>query len=160
MNASFLVQGVIILLGGALLYRIFPTARLRPWAFALFLTSGPGLFLVGLFPENVNLPPHKLGAGLQFVLGNLGIALLGVTLARPSRQPRLAIFSIACGVVGLLATVLLVEDRFLGLGVGGMERLAAYPLPIWLIGMGLALVRSADHRLEGSNSLEGRPYPE
>jgi hypothetical protein len=30
----------------------------------------------------------------------------------------------------------------LGLGIGGMERIAAYPLPLWLIVVGVALLRS------------------
>lgn len=137
MNTSFFVQGWIILLGGAMLYRTFPSGRLRSMGFALLATAGPGLMLVGLFAENENLPPHKLGAGLQFVLGNLGIALLGVLLARAGRSPWLGAFSVLCGVVGVLATWLLVTDRFLGLGVGGIERFAAYPLPLWLVVMGL-----------------------
>jgi len=141
MNASFIVQGLIILTGGALLYRSFPARRLRAAGFLLLATAGPGLILVGLFPENENLPPHKLGAGLQFVLGNLGIALLGIVLARAGRRPLLSAFSVLCGVVGVLATWLLVTDRFLGLGIGGMERFAAYPLPIWLIAVGIASLR-------------------
>jgi hypothetical membrane protein len=142
MNASFIVQGLIIVTGGALLFRGFPPGRSRTLGFALLATAGPGLILVGVYPENVNLPPHKLGAGLQFVLGNLGIALLGIVLARAGRRPVLGAFSVLCGVVGVLATWLLVTDRFLGLGIGGMERFAAYPLPIWLIVMGIAFFGS------------------
>lgn len=145
MNASFIVQGLIILLGGACLYRAFPAGRLRPWGFAFLASAGPGLVLVGLFPENGNLPLHRLGAGVQFVIGNLGIALLGIVLARAGRRG-LGMFSVSCGLIGVVATVLLVQDRFLGLGVGGMERLAAYPLPVWLIAVGLAFVGFTGNR--------------
>jgi len=141
MNLSFFVQGWIILVGGALLWRAFPPERLRALGMALLATAGPGLMLVGLYAENENLPPHKLGAGLQFVLGNLGIALLGVLLARRGGKPLLGAFSVLCGLVGVVATGLLVTDRFLGLGVGGMERFAAYPLPLWLMAVGWSFLR-------------------
>lgn len=142
MNLSFFVQGWIILIGCVLLWRAFPAGRLRGLGLLFVAVSGPGSMLVGLFPENENLPPHKLGAGLQFVLGNLGIALLGWLLARRGGRPILGALSVLGGLVGVLATWLLVTDRFLGLGIGGMERLAAYPLPLWLTAMGLALRRS------------------
>lgn len=143
MNASFVLQGAIILAGCFLIYRAFPKHWLRPVGMLLLATSGPGLFLVGLYPENVNLPPHKLGAGLQFVLGNLGIALLGLLLLRngPGRRPLHGALSIVAGLAGVIATWLLVTDRFLGLGIGGMERVAAYPQPIWLTLTGLLLFR-------------------
>jgi hypothetical protein len=46
------------------------------------------------------------------------------------------LFTTVSGVVGAVATLLFVQDIFLGLGIGGMERVAAYPLPIWMIAMG------------------------
>jgi hypothetical protein len=42
---------------------------------------------------------------------------------------------------GLLATALFASGHYLGMRIGGMERLAAYPLPIWTIVMGSALRR-------------------
>ena len=37
------------------------------------------------------------------------------------------------GVIGLLATGLFVSGHYVGIGVGGVERVAAYPLSLWLI---------------------------
>ena len=54
----------------------------------------------------------------------------------------LAVYSIASGVVGLLATALFVSDLYLGVGIGGMERLAAYPLPLWLFVAGSYFLRN------------------
>jgi hypothetical membrane protein len=88
----------------------------------------------------VNLAAHKAGAGLQFVVGNAGLVVLGAALARG--RPGLAAYSVASGAVGLLATALFVAELYLGLGVGGMERLAAYPLPAWLVVAGACLTRS------------------
>jgi len=43
----------------------------------------------------------------------------------------------------MVATMLFVSDQYLGAGVGGMERLAAYPLPLWLIVAGTCFVGKA-----------------
>jgi hypothetical membrane protein len=53
----------------------------------------------------------------------------------------LSVYSIASGTVGLLATVLFVSGYYLGVGIGGMERLAAYVLPVWLIVVGVSLLK-------------------
>ena len=141
MNASFISLGVIILLGIALTWRAFPPGRTRMIGLALLALAGPGEILVGLFPENVNITPHSIGAAAHFVSGNLGIAVLGMAIAATRRQRPLAVFSIVAGSLGLLATALFVSGRYLGIGIGGMERIAAYPLPLWLIVVGVSLLR-------------------
>jgi hypothetical protein len=65
--------------------------------------------------------------------------VLGVAIAATRRQAPVAAYSIVSGSVGLLATALFVSGHYLGAGIGGMERLAVYPLPLWLIGVGLFL---------------------
>jgi hypothetical membrane protein len=143
MNASFIVQGLIILVGVALIYRAFPAGRTRTLGLVLLALAGPGSILVGLFPENVNITPHTIGAAAHFVSGNLGIVVLGIALAATHRQSALAIFSIILGSVGLLATALFISGHFLGMGIGGMERFAAYPLPLWLIMAGVSFLRDS-----------------
>jgi hypothetical membrane protein len=141
MNASFIALGVIILLGTALVYRAFPIGRARTIGLVLLTLAGPGPILVGLFPENVNITPHAIGAAAHFVSGNLGIAVLGIAIAATHRQKLLAIFSIIAGSVGVIATALFISGHYLGMGIGGMERIAAYPLPLWLMVMGVALLQ-------------------
>jgi len=143
MNASFIVQGLIILVGVALIFRAFPAGRTRTLGLVLLALAGPGSILVGLFPENVNITPHTIGAAAHFVSGNLGIVVLGIALAATHRQSALAIFSIILGSVGLLATALFISGHFLGMGIGGMERFAAYPLPLWLIMAGVSFLRDS-----------------
>jgi len=140
MNASFISLGAIILVGAALIYRTFPSGRTRMVGFLLLALAGPGEILVGLFPENVNITPHTIGAAAHFVSGNLGIVVLGIAIATTRRQTPLAIFSIIVGSVGLLATALFVSGYYLGTGIGGMERIAAYPLPLWLIVVGYVAI--------------------
>jgi hypothetical membrane protein len=105
----------------------------------LFTLAGLGVILVGIYPENENIARHAIGAGFNFVAGNLSLILFGVALRPVARRRWLSRFSIAAGAIGLLATGLFVAEEYLGLGPGGMERLAAYPIPIWQIVAGLAI---------------------
>jgi hypothetical membrane protein len=141
MNASFILQGAIILVGIALIARAFPAGPARIIGLVLLALAGPGSILVGMFPENVNITPHTIGAAAHFVSGNLGIAVLGGAIAAMRRQMPLAIFSLIAGGLGLLATALFISGNYVGIGIGGMERVAAYPLPLWLIVVGIAMLR-------------------
>jgi hypothetical membrane protein len=140
MNASFILLGLIILVGGAQIHKVFPRGRTRIVGLALLGLAGTGIIAVGLFPEDVNITYHRLGAAAHFVLGNLGMAVLGVAMMQDRRRPTLAVFSMVSGLVGLLATALFISEHYLGLGIGGMERLAAYPLPLWLIVVGISFL--------------------
>jgi len=142
MNASFVLLGATILLGAGLVRGAFPAGKLATLGLVLVGLAGLGIVLVGLFPEDVNLPVHKLGAATQFLAGNAGIALLGGAMVRAGMRRGLALFSIVAGVAGLVATALFVEEIYLGIGIGGMERIAAYEIPIWSIVAGASLLRA------------------
>jgi hypothetical membrane protein len=139
MNLSFILLGVAIVLGATLLKPELPVGLARGVGLALLALAGPGIIAVGLFPEDVNLQVHKAGAAVQFISGNLGLVVLGIAMVRRQRGLMLPGYSITSGGIGLAATGLFVWERYLGLGVGGMERLAVYPLPIWLIVVGACL---------------------
>ncbi len=100
--------------------------------------AGLGTVLVGLFPENTIAALHEIGAALPFFIGNLGIVILGITLGLPKGM---RFYSLATGIVALIALGLFFSGTYLGLGVGGMERLTAYPQTIWLIVFGLYMSR-------------------
>lgn len=139
MNASFALTGVLILLG-AVLFGTQHGTRLGKFGLALIAGAGVGFMLVATFPENMRTAPHRFGAALHFIGGNLGLVLLGAALRRSEARPRWALVTIAAGMLGLLSTALFVSGHDLGAGIGGMERLAAYPVPLWttLTGLGLA----------------------
>lgn len=151
MNASFILLGLMILSGVALGRSAFPPGWFSGAGLVLLSLAGAGIILVGLFPENENIALHRVGAAGHFVLGNLALAVLGIALAmgnelgagltQASGRTGLAIFSTVSGVVGLVATALFITDHYLGLGIGGMERVAAYPLPLWLIVAGISFLR-------------------
>jgi hypothetical protein len=98
--------------------------------------AGVGTILIGLSPENVNVPLHILGA-LNIPAGNVVMILLGLAIWRD--RPGMAKFSVVAGVVGLLG---MLAGPFLviltGHGGGLAERVALYPLIIWLIAFGLS----------------------
>lgn len=141
MNASFIVLGLTILFGGVLVRSAFPRGLARLVGLILLALAGVGIIAVGLYPEDVQIEYHRLGAAGHFVCGNLGMVVLGIALKQARGRQALAVYSIVSGVVGLVATALFVSDVFLGLGIGGMERLAAYPLPLWLSVAGLSFFR-------------------
>jgi hypothetical membrane protein len=138
MNASFVTLGLTIVIGTVLNRKRFGRGSLQTTALIFLALSGVGVLL---YPENTSIAAHKFGAGINFVGGNLGIALLGIALFRNHQQPWLAGYSTISGTIGLVGTVLLVQDQYLHLGIGGMERVAAYPIPLWLIVAGAALLR-------------------
>ena len=141
MNASFALQGLIIAAGALLLRRVFPGGTARAAGIVLLVLGGIGNVLVGLYPENVDILRHSIGAAGILILGNLGLIPLGAALARDPRRTGLARAAVACGVAGLAAMALFMTGYFAGLGVGGMERVAAYVLPAWLVAAGVSFAR-------------------
>lgn len=141
MNATFVVTGALILIGLFLTRPIWPRRRLTTWGLVLLGVAGVGTILIGLSPENVNVPLHILGA-LNIPAGNVAMILLGLAIWRD--RPGMAKFSVVAGVVGLLG---MLAGPFLviltGHGGGLAERVALYPLIIWLIAFGLSPIQSA-----------------
>lgn len=94
-----------------------------------WLLAAP-LFLAGAYPADVDENHHFLAALLIFVPGNVGMIV--AALAR--RSPVLGAMrpvSLALGLTGLTGTALFLAQVGLGIGVGGMERVAVFPLLAW-----------------------------
>lgn len=150
MNASFLLQGVLILAGAVLLKPLFPARPLVRAALLLFALSGLSLFTIGLAPEDTDASLHLLAAAVHFVSGSVAMLLLGIALLQINRIAGL--LSFASGSLAMSATLLLglrntTTWHTLGLQTGTVERTAAYPLPLWLAVTGfLLLVRMRPSR--------------
>lgn len=141
MNSSFVLQGFLIFFGALLVRRLFPEGRIATVALGLIALSGVGVFLVGLFPEDGNAHVHYLGAAVHFLCGNAGMVMLGFAVLYWTQWTRLVGgLSAVAGFIGLMATLLLSAHHDFGIGTGGMERVAAYPLPLWLTGIGAWLL--------------------
>ena len=91
--AGFVLLGLIMVIGSALLYHEFTdrSARERRAAmigFTLMAWAGVGSILVGFFPENQNRTMHILGAFLAIAIGNVAILVLGAVLTLPESMRR------------------------------------------------------------------------
>ena len=138
MNASFLVQGLLIL-AGALLLRPALRGRGATVAPVLLAISGVGVMLVGVFPEDGYSTAHAVGAGLHLVGGGLG--LMALAYAVRARSEVVGTGLALLGLVGTAMTVFFVAGVTGFLGNGGTERAAAYVLPIGLALAGAFLWR-------------------
>jgi hypothetical membrane protein len=131
MNASFTLLGLTILAGGVLTHESRRPGVARQLARAFMVLAGVGGVLIGYFPENENLAVHSLGASAYFLFANTGLVMLGCSANGDVR--RIKGVMVALGLMGIVATGLFFSGRYLGLGIGGTERLLVYPLPFALV---------------------------
>jgi hypothetical protein len=171
MNASFVVQGLGMLLGalllGSALLRIAARPGVRvaashtgetPWfaavgARVLTGTAGTGTAIVGLVPEDLGSGWHYAGAVMYFSAGAFALLLLGGLWLR---QTPLGWFILASG--GVSATAL-VTAGVTGLHVpepGTLERLMGYPITIGLAAAGLVIAQRVRQERMVRRSLRAR----
>ena len=183
MNASFVVQGLgmivgALLLGSALLCCAARTAaaragarpgarRARPrgrarWgagvaaagaARLLTGTAGAGTVIVGLVPEDTGSAWHVAGALMYFAAGALALLVLGGLWLR---QTPLGWFILACGAVSLAA---LIAGGLTGMHVpepGTLERLMGYPITVGVAAAGLVIAQRVQHE---RTAAQARPGP-
>ena len=138
-NPSIIFMSLLNLTGTYYVQKEFKTCT-----FSSFLAlTGLGSLLVGFFPEDtilVNGVPlvHSIGALMAFIFG--GIA--AITAYRITKSP-FRHFSVVLGAASLLALMLFFTTAsagYLGLGVGGMERMITYPAQIWTLSFGAYLM--------------------
>jgi hypothetical membrane protein len=79
MNATFILTGVLIMIGLFLTRSVWPRRRLTTWGLVLLAIAGAGTILIGLSPENVNVLIHLVGA-LNIPAGNAAMILLGFAI--------------------------------------------------------------------------------
>lgn len=129
-NTSAVLLGLLTL-GAAYFY--LRTHRTL-WITVPLLLAGIGPIGVGLFPGN--LPEnirflHGVFALIAFFFGGLAALLVATQVRPPFRY-----ISLLLGIVGLLALALFVAGQDAGIGLGGMERMVAYPVLLWEAGFG------------------------
>ena len=139
MNAAFVADGLLFLLGATLLARA-ARARTAFVFLALAAAHSAGMLLVGLVPETVPAPlgsVHLVGALLAIGGGNAAI-LVGARLAGARVAGTLL------GRAGLAALVALGFPAVLAAAGGGLvERMAVYPITAWELIAGLSLLSAS-----------------
>ncbi|WKX71336.1 DUF998 domain-containing protein [Streptomyces sp. XD-27] len=144
MNTSFVVQGVLLLAGVLLTGACWGRGWGSRSARALLIATSAGWVLVGLVPADVNEDLHVLGALLIMGLGNIGLVCAGFA-------PRASLFGTLrpttrfMAATAMVATLLFFGQVDPGIGLGGMERIAAFAPGAWTLVMALAVLRSAKH---------------
>jgi hypothetical membrane protein len=133
MNVSFVVLGLAMMTGSALVYHAFTSRRAVAIGFGAFGLGGLGAVVVGVYPENTVPAFHGLGSTLPFLIGNAGVVVLGLSL---DTSRWLRVFTLVTGCTALVALAFYASNHFLGLGEGGMERVVAYPQTIWMVVVG------------------------
>ena len=97
-----------------------------------------GVMGVAIFPETTGTL-HTLVSLIAFLFGGLA-AISSFTISRPP----LSYFSVALGLLGLVALVLYATGTYAGLGQGGMERMIAFPELLWLAALGVSFMSGSE----------------
>lgn len=140
-NVGIVVLGLLLILAVLLLRTAFPARRSRTIGLGLLALAGVGSIGVGLFPEDVNITAHIVSSFLAFLPGSLALVVLGFAMFRDTRWDGFRAYTVLSGLVSLVALILFISGAYVGLGVGGMERLIVAPILLWSIVVGAHLVR-------------------
>jgi hypothetical membrane protein len=125
-DISIFLVGLAIAFGSYFLYRAF---RNRVFS-GLLILSGIGAMGVGTFPENFAVE-HELFSLVVFLFGGLA----AIAAYKIERKP-LNYFSPIIGVFSIAMLVCFGAGYDLGIAVDGIERLVAYPVLLWGVGLG------------------------
>lgn len=140
MNSAFILLGSLMAIGSLLIYQEFKESRGSLVGFTMMAIAGIGTIIVGLFPENTVSWLHFFGAVLPFGIGNLSLLVLARYLYKVGRPMK--IYTALTGIVALIALGFFLSSHYGPLGIGGVERLVAYPQTVWLIVFGSYMTRS------------------
>ena len=132
-----------------------PKRRLATCGLVLLALTGIGKIVVGLAPENSNVLLHDLG-GLAIPLSCFGVLLMGLAVWQSRR--RLAVFSVSLASVGLLGLLGWFLSIFIRHGHGAAERIAAYPVFVWMLVLGVSFLLAAWSGVRTRSALASRPW--
>lgn len=125
-NTSAIIFGILVLVSSYFIWHEFHDLLIS----VLVILSGIGIVGVGLFPETAGII-HLAVSFITFFFGGLS----AIAIYRIVKAP-FSYLSILMGIISLTALGLFISEIFLVLGPGGMERMIAYPLLLWVIGFG------------------------
>ena len=134
-SALFTIAVILFGLMALMAAVLFRQRDKKSMLWPLLTLSGIGAIGVGVINEDFISLIHRAAALLAFLFGNLA-ALYTYKVTRP---PVSYVFA-SLGLIGLSALGLYGGEVYLGLGVGGMERMILYPAILWAISFGAYLV--------------------
>lgn len=125
-NSSVFLLGVTAVASAYFVQRTFNFKLFS----AFLILTGIGAMGVGVFTENAG-EILFIASLITYVFGGLA-AVVSYKL----QDPPLSYFSILLGAITFVAFVLFTSGIYLGLGVGGMQRMVAYPVLLWAVSFG------------------------
>lgn len=152
MNSAMITTGVLLALGVLLTWSVLGRGAAVRAAQLLTLAGAGGYVLAGAYPADVDENRHFLAALLIFVPGNLGM-LLAALARRATVLGAVRWWSLGSGLTGTTGTVLFLARVDLGFGVGGMERVAVFPLLAWTAGVALRVLAAHPPRTNSAPSV-------
>jgi hypothetical membrane protein len=126
-NSSVFLLGLLMFVGTYFLHRKFNYKLLT----GLLILAAIGAMGVGVFTENSPAPAHSVVSLIAFLFGGLS----AITSFKLLKMP-FSVVAVILGLVTLCALGLFAGNFDLGLGVGGIERMIAYPILLWGAGFG------------------------
>jgi len=123
-NVSIFLLGVLIIFGTYFLQRAFNVKILT----ILLTLTAIGSIGTGIFTHN-SYTVHFIAALITFLFGGLSVIYSYKLMKLP-----FSLINVLLGIMSLSALVLYGVNQYLGLGAGGMERMIAYPILIWILG--------------------------
>ncbi len=138
-NTSMMIAGILLLIGT---YVVFRTYDDRIVLIFLGILS-TGVLGVGIFPGNMN-PMHPIFAMMAFVGGGIAAIISYRIIKSPFR-----FVAVALGLITLIS--LFTSGYFTPIiGAGGIERWIAYPVILWIIGLGGYLLGAGSQKNSGT----------
>ena len=140
--AGFVPTGLMHMAFAAFLYVAFRGSPLAVIAATLLAINGLARIGAGLFPcEPGCVGPklllsqqlHSLSAGLGFFALIGASVLWGIVFRRYRSLRGLSLFSVACGIVGLVFLLLMTWSAEARAGTGLYERLSSGVLSLWVL---------------------------
>ena len=129
-NGSIIVLGVLVLLAVYYGFRTF-----HDWFLTIaLLLAGGGAIGVGVFTEAYG-GIHTIVSFITF----FGTGLAAIVAYRITKPP-LSYIGVVMGILSFLALGLFASGTYLGLGVGGMERMIVLPVIGWALAFGGSLM--------------------
>jgi hypothetical membrane protein len=172
-SASLILMSLLVFVGVAGLKPLLWERRLGKVVLVLIGIVALGAIGVAVWNEVDALELHSISALTAFGIGWLAMVLFGLDVRNDPRwRPGWSLLSILGGIVSLAALVLYVVPTFVGranvpawvasIYPGGSERAILVPLIVWLIALGVHLLRlawkttsphaSADSGAEGAST--------
>ncbi|MFI9051639.1 DUF998 domain-containing protein [Streptomyces sp. NPDC053427] len=159
MNASFVVHGVLLLAGALLTGACWGRGGASVTARILFVINAAAWVLVGLTPADVDENLHVLGAMIIMGMGNIGLLVTGF-LRRGSRFGRLRPVTFALAVLALTAAAMFFGQYDPGIGMGTLERIAAFGTDAWVLAAAFTVLRGTARPAGDAADAPDRALPE